>query len=247
MREGVGDRLQPVSDTAHRSPDTYRLCSRNDDPVTTVHARTLGECWLRTSAAILEHGDDAAYDGMPIKEIAQMALSVAEPDPDDPTIAELGDPAWSAWMHENFFTPVNVPELGGARSYASRLFDYGGSGSDQLAWVVDRLRADPASRSATITTFEPLHGHDLHPLRQHARLLGAGGPPRARRLRPQPRLRQEGYGNLVELARLQELVAGELELPLGSLTLYVKSAHVYEPEWALMGRLVESVASPARG
>ena len=42
---------------------------------------------------------------------------------------------------------------------------------------------------------------------------------------------KKAYGNLVELARLQQLVAGELGLPLGSLAIYVKSAHVYEPEW----------------
>ena len=61
---------------------------------------------------------------------------------------------------------------------------------------------------------------------------------------------KKAYGNLVELARLQELVAGELELPVGSLTMYVKSAHVYEPEWALMAtsQLVAaaSLAQPRR-
>src|SRR3954463_10131779 len=134
-------------------------------PLTTVHTETLGECWLRTSSTILEHGDDAEYDGQAIKEIALMALTVENPDADDELIERLGDPAWSAWMHENFFTPVDVPELGNARSYASRLFDYAGTGRDQLArgverppsaWWVERLRSDPGTRSATITTFEPL-------------------------------------------------------------------------------------------
>ena len=70
-----------------------------------------------------------------------MALSVEEPDADDPIIARAGRPSWSAWMHDNFFRPEPVPELGHARSYASRLFDYGATGRDQLAWVVERLRA----------------------------------------------------------------------------------------------------------
>ena len=47
---------------------------------------------------------------------------------------------------------------------------------------------------------------------------------------------KKAYGNLVELARLQELVARELGLPVGRLTVLVKSAHVYEPEWELMAR-----------
>jgi thymidylate synthase len=215
--------------------------------LTAIHARTLGECWLRTSAAILEHGGDAAYDGMPIKEIARMTLSVAEPDADDPTIAELGDPAWSAWMHENFFTPVAVAELGGARSYASRLFDYAGTGRDQLAWAIDRLRVDPASRSATITTFEPLTDTTYIPCVSTLDFWAPAGRLELVVYAHSLDFGKKAYGNLVELARLQALVAGELELPEGSLTLYVKSAHVYEPEWALMSRLVENVASPARG
>ena len=67
-----------------------------------------------------------------------------EPDADDPIIAELGDPSWSAWMHDNFFRPEPRRQSSGdARSYASRLFDYGGAGRDQLAWVVERLRERP--------------------------------------------------------------------------------------------------------
>ena len=54
---------------------------------------------------------------------------------------------------------------------------------------------------------------------------------------------KEAYGNLVELARLQEHVAGELGRPVGQLVVHAKSAHVYEPEWALMAELV-STADP---
>jgi thymidylate synthase len=49
---------------------------------------------------------------------------------------------------------------------------------------------------------------------------------------------KKAYGNLVELARLQAEVAGRLGSPVGSLTIHVKSAHVYEPELELMERLV---------
>jgi thymidylate synthase len=212
-------------------------------PLTTVNAPTLGECWLRTSTAILEHGTDAAYDGMPIREMAQMALRVDDPDPDDDLIRRLGDPAWSAWMHENFFTPVNVPELGDARSYASRLFDYGGNGRDQVAWVVDRLRADPQSRSATITTFEPLSDTAYIPCVSMLDFWAPAGRLELVVYAHSLDFGKKAYGNLVELARLQALVAGELGLPVGTLTVYVKSAHVYEPEWELMARLGSEVAA----
>jgi hypothetical protein len=37
--------------------------------------------------------------------------------------------------------------------------------------------------------------------------------------------------------RLQEHVAGELEVPIGRLVVHAKSAHVYEPEWAAMAEI----------
>ena len=213
-------------------------------PLVTVEAATLGECWLRTSAAILELGRDASYDGLPIKEVAHMALSVDGPDADDPIITELGDPSWSAWMHDNFFEPEPVAELGHARSYASRLFDYGTTGRDQLAWVVERLRNDPASRSATITTFEPLLDTSYIPC---VTMLDFWAPEEALELVVYAHsldFGKKAYGNLVELARLQEQVGGELDLPVGRLTILVKSAHLYEPEWELMRELTAGNLGP---
>jgi len=123
-----------------------------------------------------------------------------------------------------------------------RLFNYGGAGRDQIAWVVERLRAEPGCRSATVTTFQPLtdtayipcvsmldfwRPHGALELVVYAHSLDFG---------------KKAYGNLVELTRLQEHVAGELDAPLGRLVVHAKSAHVYEPEWALMARL--AIAEP---
>ncbi len=202
-----------------------------------VETQTLGDAWLETSRRILEDGDDASYDGLATRELAVMTITVAEPDEHDPKIAALADPEWLEWMHANFTRPDDVVELGGARSYGARLRDY--EGRDQIAWVVERLRNDPKTRSATITTFEPLTDTTYIPcvslldfwrpdgdaldLVVYAHSLDFG---------------KKAYGNLVELARLQAEVARGVTAPVGSLTIYVKSAHVYEPELALMERLV---------
>jgi len=211
--------------------------------VEVIEARTLGEGWLDTAWTILESGARESYDGQATREIALLTLTVAEPCSDDPVIAELGDPEWLAWMHENFFVKKDVAELGYAKSYAVRFFDYSGTGRDQIAWVVDRLRADPANRSATITTFQPLTDTAYIPcvslldfwlpdarlaLVVYAHSLDFG---------------KKAYGNLVELTRIQEQVAGELDVEVGPLVVHAKSAHIYEPEWALMRELVSGARS----
>jgi thymidylate synthase len=208
--------------------------------IVVVEAPTLGEGWLSTSRAILERGAVASYDGQATRELALLTLAVERPASDDLLIAGLGDASWLAWMHDNFFVQKDVPELGDAKSYAVRLFNYGGTGRDQIAWVVDCLRADPTCRSASVTTFQPLTDTAYIPC---VSLLDFWIPDDALELVVYAHsldFGKKAYGNLVELTRLQEHVAHELGAPVGRLVVHAKSAHVYEPEWELMAELVET-------
>src|SRR5262245_37386540 len=205
--------------------------------IVVVETRTLGEGWLAVSRAILEDGARATYDGQPTRELALLTLGVAKPAPGDELIARLGDPDWLAWMHENFFVEKDVPELGDAKSYAVRLFNYAGAGRDQLAWVVERLRADPESRSATITTFQPLTDTSYIPCVSMLDFWLRDGALELVVYAHSLDFGKKAYGNLVELAALQAHVARELGAPVGRLVVHAKSAHIYEPELGLMERL----------
>jgi thymidylate synthase len=201
-----------------------------------VDEPTLGAAWLEVARRILADGVDTAYDGQPTKELALVTIRVEAPDPDDATIADLADPDWLDWMRRNFTEPDDVPELGNARSYARRLRDYGGR--DQVAWVIERLRDDPETRSATITTFEPHTDTSYIPC---VSLLDFWRVPGALELIVYAHsldFGKKAYGNLVELARLQHEVATAIGAPVGSLVIHAKSAHVYEPEYELMDDLV---------
>jgi thymidylate synthase len=203
-------------------------------------ARTLGGAWLDVSRRILDAGDDAVYDGQQTRELTHLTVAVADPDPDDRVIAELADPEWLDWMRRNFTEPDDVDELGGARSYARRLRDYGGR--DQVQWVIDRLRGDAESRSATITTFEPHHDTSYIPCVSLLDFWRAGGALELVVYAHSLDFGKKAYGNLVELARLQREVADAVGVPVGRLIIHVKSAHVYEPELELMRSLT---AAPA--
>ena len=140
-------------------------------------------------------------------------------------------------MHANFFDHADVAELGDAKSYAARLFDYAGSGRDQLAWVVARLRADAECRSATVTTFQPLTDTSYVPCVSMLDFWLRDGAVELVVYAHSLDFGKKAYGNLVELAHLQERVAAAVEAPVGRLVIHVKTAHVYEPEWALMAEL----------
>jgi thymidylate synthase len=210
-----------------------------------VESATLGAGWLDVTRAVLERGTPASYDGQRTLELARLTLVVERPSSDDETIARLGDPERLEWMHENFFVHKDVRELGYAKSYAVRLFDYAGAGHDQLAWVVRRLRDDPESRSAAITTFQPLTDTSYVPC---VSMLDFWLPEGAVELVVYAHsldFGKKAYGNLVELARLQERVADELGAPVGRLVVHAKSAHVYEPEWAAMAEIAGAAVTGA--
>jgi thymidylate synthase len=207
----------------------------------TLATATIGEAWLAVARRILDQGTVASYDGLPITELASVTLEVARPDPDDDLIARLADPERLDWMRRNFVEPDLVAELGDARSYASRIHDYAGTGRDQVDWVVDRLTSDPASRSATITTFEPLLDTSYIPC---VSMLDFWIPAEAVDLVVYAHsidFGAKGYGNLVQLAAIQRDVAVRLARPLGSLSFIVKSAHVYDTERDYMDRVLAAV------
>jgi thymidylate synthase len=206
---------------------TTRLAS--DEPQV-LRSGTIGESWFAVAARIVATGVPSRYDGLPIREISLITLVVARPDPDDEIIAAHAEPARLAWMHANFTDDARVADLGDADSYATRLFDYEHSGHDQVAWVIDRLCADPSSRSATITTFQPHTDKTYIPC---VSVLDFWLPDGALELVVYAHsidFGAKGYGNLVELAALQRHVADALGVSVGRLVMIVKSAHVYDTE-----------------
>jgi thymidylate synthase len=205
-----------------------------------IEAMTLGEAWTAIAAAILTDGVVGSWEGLPIVEVFRATLDVYAPSVDDPIITQHGDLERLAWMHANFTDHSRVAELGEADSYATRLYDYAHAGRDQVRWVIDRLTANPWARDATVTTLQPLTDTAYIPcvslldfwlvegrlqLAVYANAIDFG---------------TKGYANLVELAALQTRVAADLGVGVGTLTMTVKSAHIYQTELGLMRRVVSS-------
>jgi thymidylate synthase len=215
------------------------LTLATDDPAI-LHATTLGEAWFAVARRILATGVASRYDDLPIREISLATLVVAHPDPADPIIARHADVERLAWMHANFVDYARVAALGDADSYATRLFDYEHSGRDQINWVIERLRKDPTSRSATITTFQPHTDTSYIPCVSMLDFWLPGGVVELVVYAHSIDFGAKGYGNLVELAALQHRVAEALGRPVGRLMMIIKSAHVYATESQYMDEVLGS-------
>jgi thymidylate synthase len=203
-----------------------------------IEARTLGEAWIAIAATILRGGVVGSWEGLPIVEVFRATLEVSSPMADDPIIAQHGDPKRLAWMHANFTDHARVSELDDSDSYATRLYDYAHAGRDQVRWVIDRLRANPAARDATITTFQPLTDTGYIPCISLLDFWLVDGKLQFAVYAHSIDFGTKGYANLVELAALQTRMAGDLAAAVGTLTMTVKSAHIYETELDLMRRVI---------
>jgi thymidylate synthase len=195
-----------------------------------ISTATIGEAWLDVARTILADGIAGQWDGRPLVEVFRVTLQVDAPQVDDPIIAAHADPERLDWMHANFTDHARVAELGEADSYATRLYDYAHSGRDQVEWVVDRLRADPFARNATITTFQPLTDTSYVPCVSLLDFWLTDGHLQLDVYAHGIDFGTKGYANLVELADLQHRVARDLGTPVGALTMTIKSAHVYDTE-----------------
>ncbi len=203
-----------------------------------IERSTLGEAWMAIAAAILTDGVDARWEGLPILEVGRATLDVHSPKVDDPIIAQHGDPERLAWMHANFTDHSRVAELGDSDSYATRLYDYAHAGHDQVRWVIERLAANPWARDATVTTFQPLTDTSYIPCISLLDFWLVKGELQLAIYAHSIDFGTKGYANLIELAALQARVAGDLGVGIGTLTLTVKSAHIYETELGLMRRII---------
>jgi thymidylate synthase len=203
-----------------------------------IEVMTLGEAWLGIAAAILKGGVVGSWEGQPIVEVFRATLDVHSPRVDDPIIAKHGDPERLAWMHANFTDHSRVAELGDADSYATRLYDYAHAGRDQIRWVIDRLTANPWARDATVTTFQPLTDTSYIPCVSLLDFWLVKGELQLGVYAHAIDFGTKGYANLVELAALQARVAGDLGVGVGTLTMSVKSAHIYQTELGLMRRVI---------
>jgi thymidylate synthase len=203
-----------------------------------VEVATLGEAWLAIATAILTGGVAGNWDGVPLVEVFRATLDVHSPSVDDPIIAGHADPERLAWMHTNFTDHSRVVELGDADSYATRLYDYAHSGRDQIRWVIDRLAADPWTRDATVTTFQPLTDTSYVPCVSLLDFWLVDGRLQLAVYAHAIDFGTKGYANLVELAALQDRVARELDVGIGRLTMTVKSAHIYDTELDLMRSII---------
>nr|WP_325220190.1 thymidylate synthase [uncultured Oscillibacter sp.] len=169
---------------------------------------------------------DNAGEHADAKEIFGLTFTVLNANLPDAIIERHKVQAEYGWMVRNFTVQEHVKELHNETPYASRLCSYMGQ-KDQIQWVIDRLRENPHTRSAAVTTLEPLTDEGYIPC---VSLLDFQEEAGALNLTVYCRALDFGckaYVNLVMLYTILQTVSEKAGMRHGRLTLIVKSAHYY--------------------
>ena len=192
---------------------------------------TLGGLWLKVLAELKEHGTETVYtdnvgEFADVRELFGLTAEIVGASLPDAIIEKHKVQEEYDWMVRNFTVQEEVIELKHQNSYASRLYAYMGQ-KDQVQWLIQRLRANPTARSATITTFEPLTDEGYIPCVSLLDFQADNG-----RLNMTAYCRALDFGckayvNLVMLYLIQRKIAEEVGMACGKLILLVKSAHYY--------------------
>jgi thymidylate synthase len=207
---------------------------------TSIQSKSIGDAWLSICDLIMRRGVAGHYDGLAMREVIMATLCIAEPRVNDDVIHQYADSGRMAWMHDNFSDHSVVEALGNADSYATRLRDYAHSGRDQITWVSQRLLGDPTTRSATIATFQPLSDTSYIPCVSLLDFYLIDGKLELAIYAHSIDFGAKGFANLVELASLQEEVPSNVGAPVGSLTMIIKSAHIYDSDVEYMRGVLSS-------
>ena len=132
--------------------------------------------------------------------------------------------------------------------YGPRLRRFGANGVDQLAHVVDVLRADPTSRRAVFSIYDAdidtKPGKDI-PCNDIITFQSRLGELHAHVFVRSNDLMWGWSGiNAFEWSVLQEVVAGILGIEVGTLTFSISSLHAYDRHWGKLRRIAAAYPAP---
>lgn len=189
-----------------------------------INVETIGDAWLASIERVLDDGDAHFDEDVAILELRQgLAITITNPSVVDPVIDCWGDRAVVARMLKKFSRNSKMADR--PFTYGELIYDK--NGVDQFAWIIDRIREKPETKSATVSLLSEGDSSKNLPclVTLDAKLRG-GGLDLHFFFRSQNIFGRQ-YANLTALADLQARMAEELACQVGVISGYVSSPHIY--------------------
>ncbi|MDO4438556.1 MAG: thymidylate synthase [Eubacteriales bacterium] len=191
----------------------------------------LGELWIRILNELYTNGKNEIYTDNPgeeyeVKELMGLTAEIKDAVLPDDIIERYKVQEEYDWMVRNFTVQEEVEKLNNQNSYASRLYSYMGK-KDQVKWLIEKLKQNPKTRSATLTMFEPLTDEWYIPCVSLLDFQEENGKLNMTAYCRALDFGCKAYINLVMLWIILNNISKDVDMPCGKLVLVIKSAHYY--------------------
>ena len=161
-----------------------------------------------------------------LKELTNVLLISSNPSGSDPVIEKFADKNMINFMLGNFLDKKPVLDWG--YSYGMRLFDY--NGADQLQRVIDKLKKNKESKSATVDLMDPLKDGKHVPC-----ICTIDFKIRDNKIQCSAFFRSQDvgkkiYADIISLGELMKQVSQGAGYAVGTLHIFIASLHIYEKD-----------------
>ncbi len=211
--------------------------------INAISAETVGRAWVSYLSRTISQGIKIPDDKEPIYEARATTIFIEKPWRNDDILKRFGDPRIIELYIRKMFSREIIAELNSC--YGDRLFD--NRGVNQIEWAVERLKSKWWSKAASVGLLIPNDPGPRIPCLttiqfqiRNDRLLFTAT------FRSQNVFR--AYANFIGLYEVHKVVAEELGIKAGSMTVFCVSPHVYELDLEAAHRvLARSRTAVSRG
>ena len=177
-----------------------------------LKSRSLGPVWIEYLQVVLDNGEWAHDDREQILETAPITFTIDHFEDAEGILKTHGNEHIIETYTSKMFSLEIIEELNS--TYGDRFFS--NLGVDQIAWAVDRLRANPWAKSCFLPLVLPNDPGPRIPCLSAVQIaLRKDAVQFFATLRSQNVF--NAYGNFVGIRKLQSLVASTLDARLGSI------------------------------
>ena len=195
------------------------------------------ELAYRYMMGMVSQSGDRVIDenGYATKEMRNIQITITDPcNPQNWPIPNTGWklPALDEYVTREILSPNTSMPDGFRYTYGERLFNYPYCSweSSQIAYIIKKLNAEPTSRRAFAITYDPDLDmyEDSIPCLQLVNFLIRDGKLHLTAVFRSWDVKRAAPQNLYGLSKLIEYVAKQVGFPMGELTVFAVSAHIYE-------------------
>lgn len=191
-----------------------------------IIAKTAGLAWQSALNYVSTEGHDIKDGEKDLKEVMNVFLTVEDPIQTDAILEKFADQTMIDWMRKNFLSLEPVANWG--YSYGQRFTDY--YGINQIAGIVDKLKKNPDSKSATITLMDPKGDGGHMPC-----IVALDFKIREGKLMTTAFFRSQDvgkkiYADIICLGEISKNIADAVGTNTGELNILIVSLHLYEED-----------------